>query len=132
MPQIRLEGHTIDQLLALPNDDFVALILTGKPLAFSAGSATILAQFSQTPDTLILELAHIDAGGEGALPAIASLASQYAKRQNIPAIQWRVHAVNCANPNLKLRRLLLKRGFTIRTLPDTGECYYLHKPTNPT
>jgi hypothetical protein len=61
----------------------------------------------------------------GALPALASLASRYAQRQKLEAIEWRVHAVHCARPNPKLRRVLERRGFAVRDVSGVGECYTL-------
>ena len=66
--------------------------------------------------TLILELAHVDGGGEGALPTLAALASRYALRENLEYIEWRVHAVHCAEPNLKLRRVLERKSLSIRNI----------------
>lgn len=97
-------------------------------MVFSAGSATVLGKFQVSDHTLVLELAHIDGGGEGVLPAISVLASRYARRKGIEAVEWRVHAVNCAQPNPKLRRMLERRGFTVRTLDASGECYWLRLP----
>jgi hypothetical protein len=39
-----------------------------------------------------------------------------------------VDAVHCAQPNLKLRRVLERRGFVITVLPTVGEAYYLLEP----
>jgi hypothetical protein len=35
-----------------------------------------------------------------------------------------VHAVSCAHPNLKLRRVLKRRGFEVRTLDGDAQVYY--------
>jgi len=35
-----------------------------------------------------------------------------------------VHAVSCAKPNLKLRRVLDRRGFVVREIPGFGEAYH--------
>lgn len=77
-----------------------------------------------------MELAHVDGGGEGALPALASLANRYAQREGLQFLEWRVHAVHCAKPNLKLRRVLERRGFVVRELPDVGECFWLRSAVN--
>lgn len=123
-----LEGYSPDELLALPDATLDALALSGETLVFRAGSAEILGRFAVEADTLVLELGHIDGGGEGALPALASLARHYARRRGLHAIEWRVHAVHCARPNLKLRRVLVRRGFEIREIPGVGECYWQRKP----
>ncbi|HEU0179940.1 MAG TPA: hypothetical protein VFV58_37375 [Blastocatellia bacterium] len=74
-----------------------------------------------------LELAHIEGGGEGALPTIAALAEKYAWQNNLMAVEWIVHAVDCANPNPKLRRVLEQRGFQIQDVPGYGRTFYLRK-----
>jgi hypothetical protein len=124
MPQILIEGYTVDEILALPNADLHAIVLRDEPLIFKAGSAHLLGRFRLEPDTLLIELAHVDGGGEGALPALASLVSRYARREGLRAIEWRVHAVHCAKPNLKLRRVLERRGFSVKVVEGIGECYW--------
>jgi len=69
-------------------------------------------------------LAHIDGGGEGILPALWVLIERIAKQQRIDQIEWVVYAVNCAKPNLRLRRLLTHKGFVTKVLPEKGEVYY--------
>ena len=124
MQQVRFEGLTADEILELPVEDVDALVFENEALVVSIGSAQILGRFSLAPDTLVVELAQIDGGGEGVLPAIGSLASRLAKQRALTQIEWRVHAVTCANPNLKLRRMLERRGFEIRQIEGTGEVYH--------
>ncbi|SFQ63349.1 hypothetical protein SAMN05216567_12312 [Variovorax sp. OK605] len=130
MSEILLEGYTVDEVLQLPNEEFQALVLRDEPLVFKAGSADMLGRFKVDGDALVMELAHVDGGGEGALPSVAALASRYARRQGLAFVEWRVHAVHCANPNLKLRRVLERRGFVVRNVPGTGECYWLRAPAD--
>ena len=122
--QLLIEGLTPDELLALPADDLEQLILTGQPLVFRVGTATVLGQFVVQDKRLTVELAHIEGGGEGALPAIASLAQRYSRQRQLNAIDWFVYATDCSRPNPKLRRVLLSRGFTIQVHPLKGECFY--------
>ena len=129
MPQVLIEGYTIDEVLELPTEELQAVVLRDEPLVFRAGSASVLGRFRVTGDTLLMELAHIDGGGEGALPGLASLASRYAKREGLAFVEWHVHAVHCAKPNLKLRRVLERRGFEIRHIEGAGECYWSRVPT---
>jgi len=129
VPQVLVEGYTVDEVLALPNEDLEAIVLREEPMVFKAGSANMLGKFKVQDGTLFIELAHIDGGGEGALPSVASLASRYAKREGLPFIEWRVHAVHCAKPNMKLRRVLERRGFTVREIEGVGECYWLKVPS---
>jgi len=126
--QIRIEGMSADELLAMPTDAWTAIVLTGKPIAFRAGTAEVLGRFEVRGDCLVVELAHIDGGGEGVLPTISVIADRFARREKLREIEWRVHAVNCARPNLKLRRVLERRGFTIRMVPGVGECYFASTP----
>lgn len=125
MSKVLLEGYTVDEILELPNDELQAIVLRDEPLVFKAGSANMLGSFKVSADTLVLELAHIDGGGEGAIPSLASLASRYAKREGLSFIEWRVHAVHCAKPNLKLRRVLERKGFIVREIEGVGECFWL-------
>jgi hypothetical protein len=129
VPQVLVEGYTVDGVLALPNEDLEAIVLRDEPMVFKAGSANMLGKFKVRDGTLFIELAHIDGGGEGALPSVASLASRYAKRESLPFIEWRVHALHCAKPNMKLRRVLERRGFTVREIEGVGECYWLKVPS---
>jgi len=36
-----------------------------------------------------------------------------------------VHALNCAEPNLKLRRVMQRRGFQIVDIEGAGKAFYL-------
>lgn len=106
----------------------VAYITPGEPLVFRAGSAEILGRFWVEDTALVLELAQIDGGGEGVLLAMAALAERYARREGLTALDMRVHAIHCAQPNLKLRSVLERLGFQIRAVPGTGECYHWVQP----
>ncbi|MCE2971098.1 MAG: hypothetical protein LW847_12940 [Burkholderiales bacterium] len=132
MSQVLIEGYTIDEVLALSNEELSAIVLRDEPLVFKAGSANLLGRFKVEDEALIIELAHVDGGGEGALPALAALASRYAAREALEYIEWRVHAVHCARPNLKLRRVLERRGFSVRNVEGVGECYWLKQATTAT
>jgi hypothetical protein len=130
--QVLFEGCTIDEILGLPDEELEAIALRDELLVFRAGSASILGKFKVTSDTLVMELAHIEGGGEGVLPSLASLASRYAKRRGLAFVEWRLHAVHCAKPNLKLRRVLERRGFAVREVEGCGECYWLRVPIHDT
>jgi hypothetical protein len=71
-----------------------------------------------------VELAQIDGGGEGVLPTLTSLAHQYAMRRGLKRVEWVVHALNCAEPNLKLRRVMERRGFRVADVKGIGLAYY--------
>lgn len=128
---VTIEGFTAERLLSFSNDELRSYIVPGEPLTFRAGSAEILGRFWVEDRALVLELAHIDGGGEGVLIAIAALAERYARREKLISLDWRVHAVHCAKPNLKLRRVLENLGFQIRQVPGTGECFHWVQNIDP-
>jgi hypothetical protein len=76
-------------------------------------------------ERLIAELAHIDGGGEGVLPTITTLLRTVARRRQLAEIEWLVYATNCARPNPKLRRVLVKSRFEVEKHEVKGECYRL-------
>jgi hypothetical protein len=99
------------------------MVLIGVPIVFRAGSAVVLGSFKVEADRLTLELVQIEGGGEGVLLSLGSLARRYAKLHQLSAVEWVVHAVTCANPNHKLRRVLERRGFVVRQV-DGVEAYH--------
>ncbi len=115
---IRIAGLTSDEWLALPDEYWNEIILTGKPVCFQTGSADILGEFRVVDDRLEVQLAHVDGGGEGVLSAVWLLAPRFAKRRGLKQVDWLIHATHCANPNLKLKRVLERKGFVIKTLPS--------------
>ncbi|MCP3104547.1 hypothetical protein LZ198_37360 [Myxococcus sp. K15C18031901] len=122
---ILIEGYTVEEVLRLTEQELAAFALTGEPVVIRIGSAELLGSFRLQPDTFFVELAHIDSGGEGILPTFWRLVRRFAQERGIGRIEWVVHAVRCARPNLKLRRVLVRRGFVVRTLPGIGEAYHL-------
>lgn len=114
--------------MSLSDPDLDALLLHGEPLVMRIGSAEVLGRFAVADQKLVIELAHIDGGGEGVLLSLWLLAEQYARRRSLPQMEWIVHAVNCANPNPKLRRVLERRGFRVEELPGIGEAFHLIHP----
>lgn len=126
--ELRFEGLTEEEILELPKDAVEAFILIGEPLVFRAGSAVILGSFRLRSNRLVIELAQIEGGGEGVLISLASLAKRYARLNGLAEIEWIVHAVSCAKPNLKLRRVLDLRGFGVELVEGVGEAYHLVEP----
>lgn len=122
---VTIEGYTPDEILALPDEQLDAFVFVGEPLLFRAGTATILGEFRIVEDRLVAELAQIDGGGEGVLPALWVLVERFAARRGLSSVEWIVHAINCARPNPKLRRVLERRGFEVRDIAGIGEAYYL-------
>ena len=124
MREVDIEGYTANEILNLPDEELDAFVLLDKPIVFRAGSAEILGEFKIKDESLIVELAQIDGGGEGVLPTLTSLAGRYAKKRGLKKVQWIVHALNCAEPNLKLRRVMERRGFQIVDIEGVGKAYY--------
>ena len=124
MDGLLLEGYTADELLELSPSELRTLIARDEPLVFKVGTADVLGRFNVVGETLFVELGHVDGGGEGALPVLASLVERFARREGVAFVDWRVHAVHCANPNLKLRRVLERRGFVVKNIAGVGECYW--------
>jgi hypothetical protein len=120
---VRTEGLSPEEILKLSEEEFDALVLCDEPVAFRAGSAELLGQFRRTQDRIMLELVHIDGGGEGVLPTLGALARRHALRVGAREVEWLVHAVNCARPNMKLRAVLDRRGFQVEDVPGVGACY---------
>lgn len=128
-----IEGLSLADALDLDDSELDDLVFVGRPIVFRIGSARILGQFRRQPERLTIELAQIEGGGEGVLPTLVRLATAYARRLGASQIEWLVHAVNCAEPNLKLRRVLERKGFQIREIDGIGEVYYLLSTVpNPT
>jgi hypothetical protein len=125
---VSIEGYTPDELLALPAEQIDAFVLTGQPITFTAGSASLLGEFKIRDGALVVELAHVDGGGEGVLPTFWVLAERFAENRGLDRVEWIVHAVNCAKPNPKLRRVLERRGFVVRDVENVGEAYFYVHP----
>jgi len=129
--EILFEGRRDDEILNFSKKELHDLIFLGQPIVFRVGSATVLGSFEVKNEQLTVELAQIEGGGEGVLPALASLARRYAMLHGLLRVEWIVHAVSCAKPNLKLRRVLERRGFSVRQITGTGEAYYFLDHVEP-
>jgi hypothetical protein len=127
--EILFEGLTKDAILDLPSEQIEQLILTGEPVLFSAGTACILGEFQRRSNVLQVTLAQIEGGGEGVLPALSQLIERYARLHALEGVEWVVHAVHCAKPNLKLKRVLERRGFVIKDIQGTT-AYYKYQPAS--
>jgi hypothetical protein len=46
MKRIEIERYTAEEILRLPDEQLDALVLSGEPLVFRAGTAEILGEFS--------------------------------------------------------------------------------------
>ncbi len=121
--KVLIEGISVDELSAWPIEQLRQLLSLGRPIVFSAGTATVLAEVRREEETLVVELAHIDGGGEGVLPTLWRFGQWFARQENVKQIDWRVHATRCANPNPRLPGVLGKMGFAIEELPVVGAVY---------
>jgi hypothetical protein len=122
--EVLFEGLREDEILNLPRETIEQLVLLGEPLVFRVGSAVLLGSFKVEGDLLVIELAQIEGGGEGVLVSLASLTRRYATLHALSGVEWVVHAVSCAKPNLKLRRVLERRGFVVKQVAGVGEAYH--------
>lgn len=122
---LKIEGYSVDEVLQFIDADLASYLFTEESLILQIGTAKILGQVRQTEQRLTIELAHIEGGGEGVLPTLWILANRYAERKGQEEVEWILHALTCANPNMKLRRLLERRGFTVEMIEGIGEAYYL-------
>lgn len=121
---ILIEGYDPGDLLSMIDAENEGLIFSGQPIIFRVGSAQVLGQFSIKKNSLVIELAQIDGGGEGVLSVLVSLSRKYARKKGLRKINWLVYATNCAKPNLKLRRVLERKCFVVRNIKGKGECYF--------
>ncbi|HEV8495199.1 MAG TPA: hypothetical protein VGR76_23160 [Candidatus Angelobacter sp.] len=125
--EILFEGLTPEAILGRPAQEIEQLVLTGEPIIFTAGSARILGEFRRSSDRLNVTLAQIEGGGEGVLPALTILIEKFARSQSLTAVEWIVHAVHCAKPNLKLKRVLERKGFVVKEVDGTTAYYHYQK-----
>jgi len=125
--EILFEGLTHEAILKLPFQQIEELVLTGEPILFTAGTARILGEFRQFDDRLQVTLAQIEGGGEGVLPSLIVLVEKFARSRSLAAVEWIVHAVDCAKPNLKLKRVLERKGFVVKRVDGTT-AYHYHQP----
>jgi len=124
MTGLNIEGESLKEILKWPENYFDDLVLIDSPIVMNIGSAEVLGQFVVKNDELYVELAQIDGGGEGVLPVISRVSKRIAELKSIETINCIVHAVNCAQPNLKLREHLLKTGFEVKEVPEKGMAYF--------
>lgn len=125
MPGLNIEGISVKEILEWPIEYFDELVLIDDPIVLKIGSAEVLGQFAVSNENrLVAELAQIDGGGEGVLPTITKVSKHIARIKKLSEIECIVHAVNCAEPNLKLRAHLVKTGFEVKNVQGKGDAYY--------
>jgi hypothetical protein len=118
---VHIEGFSTDELLALPSQELDVFVFAGRPVVARVGTAEILVECKHRGRVLVVDLAHVDGGGEGALPTIVGFVERFARSRGFHTIEWLVRATRCANPNPKLRRVLVRKGFEVRQHPEFGE-----------
>ncbi|GGZ42309.1 hypothetical protein [Asticcacaulis endophyticus] len=106
-----IEGVTLSELREMSRKDQDALVAFDRPLTFRMGTATILTQFEQSDGGLIVNLVHIDGGGEGILLRLWKLIDQWAKQREYGFVRWNVFAATCTTPNPRLQFFLQAKGF---------------------
>ena len=67
---MEIEGVPLETLKTLCREELDALLAFGEPITFRIGSATVLAEFNRIGSELVVNLAHIDGGGEGVLASL--------------------------------------------------------------
>lgn len=125
MKKINIGGYSPEQILEMTDEELNNFVFIGEPIVFIVGSSEILGSFRVGNESLIIELAQIEGGGEVVLLTLWVLAEKYARKRRFKYVEWIVHAVNCAKPNLKLREVLDKRGFKVENVEGIGEAYHL-------
>jgi hypothetical protein len=122
--RLLIEGYRPEDLPDALGKELQDEILVGRPIVARVGTAEVLMSLHLETATLRAELAHVDGGGEGALPALFSVIVRFARAREADAIEWFVFATNCARPNPRLRPILERRGFVVRDIEGRGACYY--------
>lgn len=107
--EILLKGYSPDEILKMTDKELNLFVFVNEPIVFATGTAQILGNFRLKPDTFVIELAQIEGGGEGVLSTLWALTEKYARKRGLRKVEWIVYAINCARPNLKLKRILEKR-----------------------
>ena len=126
--RLDIEGLSLQDLKSLPKEEVDSLLAFGRPITFRIGSANVLAEFNRLGDTLEVNLAHIDGGGEGVLVVLWKAVEAYAAEREFSAIQWNVYALTCAHPNPRLQRFLRAKGFAETEHPARGWIFALTQP----
>lgn len=122
---ILIAGLTQDQLLAqLEDPDFEEMVFIEEPIIFQIGSSNILAQLTKSDNEMSIEISHIEGGGEGVLLTLNTTIKRYCKQRGIEYVSWYIFATDCVNPNPKLGKVLLLRGYEIVKDNVRGAVYY--------
>jgi len=72
MLSMQIEGTPSETLWQLTPNDQDALLAFGRPITFHIGTAEVLAEFNRDDGELIVNLAHIEGGGEVCLSPYGS------------------------------------------------------------
>ena len=123
MAALGVEGIAIDELLRMSGAELDALVLNDREIVFNFGNSEVLGRFGIAGETLRVEVAHIDGGGEGVLRTFAVACRKVASQRHVKRIDWIVHAATCAAPNQRLQQVLEARGFAVEDVPNVGPAY---------
>lgn len=110
--------------------DLEEFVVIDEPISFRVGQAEVLAQFSRKDRQLCVELAVVENGGDGVLPALINVVEARARSTDLVAIEWIAYATDCAVPNPKLTRVLERLDFEITTTGKGVRCYARRVSTN--
>jgi len=106
--------------LLSPTSTVAALVAAG-PVVFQAGSAE-RGQVSLRPDSLMIEPAQIDGGGEGVLPVLWRLAERYARQRELDAVEWVLSTARAqTSSDVASWRSV---AFQVRDVEGIGAAYY--------
>lgn len=126
--EILIEGYTAEQLASMVELD--ELVLTGAPIVFRVSAAQILAEFSIHEKCLTVEFAVAENGGDGILFTLIDAIEHIARRKQLTTVHWIVHAIDCAQPNPKLQRVLEKFDFETGPIQSGVIAYQRTTSTN--
>lgn len=122
---ILIDGLSPDELLDLVKDpEYEAMIFIDEPIIFKIGTSTVLAQLEKTDRSIVIEISHIEGGGEGVLVTLNSTLKKYCRLKDIETLEWFIYATNCVNPNPKLGRVLVLKGYRVVNDAVRGEVYF--------
>ena len=125
---IEVEGFTPEELLALPADAISSFVFTDEPVTFRVGTCRDPWSLSYHRQPPCCGVSARRRRRRRVLVTIAALCTRYAHKRELAEIEWIVHAVHCARPNLALRRVPDNRGFQVRHISGIGPAYHRVDP----
>ena len=120
MAGVLIEGFAAEELLSWPADKLRELVAVGRPIVFRAGSSTVLAAVQIEERRLIIELAHIDGGGEGVLPTLWRFGQSYARLNSLRRSNGWCTPLDARGPTHGFRRCSKRWGSSSRIFRFEG------------